>query len=59
MRKLGAVLAIVAGGALLVLERSEALGGQRQGAAWFWIIIAFLLVVLGMFELFDRSSPAE
>lgn len=58
MRKVGAVLAMVAGAALLVLERSDALGGERQGAAWFWIVIAALLILLGLAELLDRTSSA-
>ncbi len=55
-RKAGGVLAVCAGTLLIVLERSEALGGDRQGVAWFWIVVAVLLIVLGLAELFDRGE---
>jgi len=59
LRKLGGALAVLAGVALVVLERSEALGGAGQGAAWFWIIVALLLVSLGLAELLDVGAPRE
>ena len=57
MRKVGAVLAIFIGVLLVVLERTQALGGERQGAAWFWIIVALALVAVGLAELLDRGDP--
>ena len=59
LRKIGGALAVLAGVALVVLERSEALGGAGQGAAWFWIIVALLLVSLGLAELLDVGAPRE
>lgn len=57
-RKLLAVLGLIAGIGLLTLERTEALGGDRQGASWFWIVVAMLLILLALAELFDRT-PAD
>ena len=59
LRKMGGALAVLAGVVLVVLERSEALGGAGQGAAWFWIVVALLLVMLGLAELFEVGVPRE
>ncbi len=48
-------MAVVMGLLLIVLERSEALGGAQQGVAWFWIVVGSLLVLLGLAELADRA----
>jgi uncharacterized membrane protein YbhN (UPF0104 family) len=55
IRKLGGLMAVVMGLLLIVLERSEALGGAQQGVAWFWIVVGSLLVLLGLAELADRA----
>lgn len=57
MRKAGGILAIVIGSLLIVLERTQALGGEQQGAAWFWIIVALALIAVGLAELLDRGDP--
>ena len=54
-RKAGGALAVLAGLLLIVLERSEAIGGQQAGVAWFWIVVAVLLIMLGIAELADRT----
>lgn len=59
LRKAGGVLAVVFGSTLIVLERSEALGGAQPGVAWFWIVVAVLLIALGMAELLDRTGRRE
>lgn len=55
MRKVGAVLAIVAGLALVAIEWLL-MGEEQQGVSWFWIVVAGVLVMLGLAELLDRGE---
>ena len=46
-------LAVVAGGALAVFELRLIWEGAR-GEVWFWLGIAVLMIVLGVFGLLDK-----
>lgn len=59
MRKLGGVLALVVGALLISLERSDALGSDQPGAAWFWILVALFLIALGIAQLLDLGGAGR
>ena len=55
--KLFPALAVIGGVVLVVFE----VGQIRRGAGgevWFWLVVAGLMIVLGLFGLFDKP-PAE
>ena len=57
-RKLLATLGLVGGVALIVLETvgSFARVGGMSEVAWFWIVVALLLIAIAMAELLDRHK---
>jgi hypothetical protein len=48
----------VAGGAVLALFEVGQIRGGAGGEVWFWMAVAALMIVLGLFGLFDKP-PAE
>jgi hypothetical protein len=58
LKKAFAAIAVVGGVALCVFEiRALARGGNP--GAWFWLIVAVLMVVLGVLELVAPARPPD
>ena len=54
-----AVAAVVAGAAVLALEIPLLLAGKASPDAWFWVIIAGLLLLLGLVDLLAPTPKKQ
>jgi hypothetical protein len=53
-----AVIAVLAGLALIVVEVVQLIAGRGSGA-WFWVPIGVLAVVFGVYELLAPAEPQQ